>query len=83
MGRLAPDSGLSMWFINPELNDTTKRVIAKTSSARVSVRRGSLKKELIMSDLWFVILVAVIVVSGGVKITFGNININNRNKNDD
>ena len=72
-----------MWFINPELNDTVKRVIAKASSARVSVKRGSLKKELIMSDLWFVILVAVIVVSGGVKITFGNININNRNKNDD
>jgi len=28
-------------------------------------------------------LVAIIIVSGGVKITFGNININNRNKEDD
>lgn len=47
------------------------------------MRRGSFFKELIMPDLWFVILVAIIIVSGGVKITFGNININNRNKDDD
>ena len=47
------------------------------------MRRGSFFKELNMIDQWFFILVAIIIVSGGVKITFGNININNRNKDDD
>ena len=36
-----------------------------------------------MPDLWFVILMAVILISGGVKITLSNININNRHTNDE
>ena len=36
-----------------------------------------------MPDLWFVILMAIILISGGVKITLSNININNRHTNDE
>ena len=36
-----------------------------------------------MPDLWFVILMAVILIFGGVKITLSNININNRHTNDE
>ena len=62
--------------------DTVKRVIAfNFQQSKMNV--SSLQRERIMPDLWFVIMVVIFVVGGGIKVTFGNININNRNKDDD
>jgi len=64
------------------MKNTLQNVLSPEMYGQLEFKRDYLKKELIVPELRFVILAAVIVVSGGVKITFGNININN-NKNDD
>jgi len=47
------------------------------------VRQSSTTKEQRMIEYWPIFLVAGALISGGIKVTFGNISINSRNKKED